>query len=61
LRNSHNGFRTKQQDFSLSSAPTHRFVFMFEVTRDDSNHSLKNYGSLYNAIFLHVYACTQIT
>ena len=33
----------------------------FEVTRDDSNCSLKNYGFLYDAIFLHVYACAQIT
>ena len=25
------------------------------------NRSLKNYGFLYDAIFLHVYACAQIT
>ena len=33
----------------------------FEVTRGDSNRSLKNYGFLYDAYFLHVYACAQFT
>ena len=36
--------------------------FKFEVTPwGDSNCSLKNYGFLYDAIFLHVYVCAQIT
>jgi len=33
----------------------------FEVTQGGLNRSLKNYGFLYDAIFFHVYACTQIT
>jgi len=33
----------------------------FEVTRDYLNCSLKNYGFLYDAIFLHVYVCAQVT
>ena len=57
----HDGFCTKQQHFPLSSAPVHRFFSRFEVTRGDSNRSLKNYGFLYDAIFLQLYACAQIT
>ena len=33
--------------------------FRFEVARDDSNRSLKNYGFLYNAIFRYMYTCAQ--
>jgi len=37
------------------------FFFFFEVTRGNLNRSLKNYGFLYDAIFLHMYACAQVT
>ena len=33
----------------------------FEVTRGDLNRSLRSYGFLYDAIFLHMYACIRIT
>ena len=46
------GFHTKQQHFPLSSAPAHHFSFYrFEVSRGSSNHSLKNYSFLCDAIF----------
>ena len=35
--------------------------YRFEVSQGYSNCSLKNYGFLSDAIFLHVYTCTQIT
>jgi len=33
----------------------------FEVSRGGLNWSLKNYGFICDAIFLNLYACTQIT
>ena len=41
----------KTAAFSLSSASAHHFFSRFEVSWGDSNHSLKNYGFLCNAIF----------
>jgi len=62
LSDFHDGFRTKQQHFSLSSAQAGPSLFSkLEVTQGDSIRLLKNYGFLYDAIFLHMYACTQIT
>ena len=44
----HNGFRTKQQHFSPSSAPAHRFL---PGSKSHEAIRLKNYGFLYDAIF----------
>jgi len=56
LRDFHDVFHTKQQHFSLSSAPAHRFFPGLKSYEADSNRYLKSYGFLYDASFLHVYA-----
>ena len=44
----YDGFCTKQQHFTMSSAPAHCF---FTASRGSSNQSLKNYGFINNTIF----------
>jgi len=54
-------FSHKTAAFLTEQCTSPSLFSRFEVTLEDSNRSLKNYAFLYDAIFLHVYACAQIT
>ena len=54
-------FLHKKAAFSTEQYTSLSLFSRFEVSRGDLNHSLKNYGLLCDAIFLHMYTCPQIT
>ena len=61
LRDSFTGFRTKQQHFSLSSAPAHRFFPVLKSHKAIRTAHGRTMASFTTPFFLHVYACAQIT
>ena len=60
----HDGFHTKQQHFPLNSAPANRFftgLESHEVVRTAHWRTMASFATPFFFIFLHVYACAQIT
>ena len=52
--NPHDGFRTKQQHFTPSSAPAHRFLATSKSSPGGYSCPLNNYGFICHAIFMFV-------